>query len=268
MTPVAITFADSKFTRLAAKQKENFNNFGVKHVTVEIEDQSYNIELWLKLLDLTVEAIETYGKIFRVDSEIRLLQDIPSYWTKGNVLFYINRVHNIINTGHMILDRSALPFLTTLKELTVAMIPKNYTGERLPFDDEDASYEAIIKSNISFLPEIIDYNRSDTSSASCTRGIWSTNDTIFIHPFIHNWDVNTHNISSKDMFRNHFRSGGSVKVVDAALLGLEQKNNSNLFWKKIGFSLISDNQFQFEDWIVNPTRSSFKNINYTTEKFI
>lgn len=268
MPIVAITFADSKFTRLAQKQKDNFESFGVKHVTVPMEDQTYGIELWLKLLDLTVEAIETYGRIFRVDSEIRLLQELKFDWYDSNVLFHIDHEANIINTGHMILDRSALPFLSSLKEMTIAMIPPGYSGEALPFDDEDASYEAIKKSGIHYISEIIDYGRSDISEAACTRGSWSTDETIFTHPFIHNWDIANHNISAKMLFRNHFRPLVSARFVDGIVLGLEKKVNSETYWKKFGFAAISEDRFQFEEWIIDPLRSSFRNINYSAEKFI
>ena len=268
MKPVAITFADSKFTLLAQEQKDNFHKFGLEHITIPIEDQTYGIELWIKLLDLTVEAIKTHGKIFRVDAEIRLLQDFPSYWTKGNVLFHIDEEQNIINTGHMILDHSALLFLSKLKEKTIAMIPKDYAGERLPFDDEDASYDAIVESNISYLPEIIDYERNDLSTAAVTRGNWSTKYTIFTHPYIHNWNVTNHNIGSKKLFRDHFRPTDSAIKVDAAIMGLEKKVTSELFWKKLDFEVIGDKRFRYGDWIVNPSKSSYSNVNYNTEKSI
>lgn len=268
MKPVAITFADSKFTLLAQKQKENFNSFGLKHVTVPLEDQAYGIELWIKLLDLTVEAINTHGRIFRVDSEIRLLQELKFDWYDSNVLFHINHPTNIINTGHMILDRSAIPFLNKLKEMTIAMIPKDYSGGALPFDDEDATMEAIQATKMEHIVEIIDYNRTDTSEAACTRGSWSTDETIFTHPFMHNWDIAGHNMSAREIFRNHFRPLVSVSLVDAVLLGLERKTASEGFWKKLGFIPIDNDRFQFEDWIVNPVQSSFRHINHETEKFI
>jgi hypothetical protein len=268
MKPTAITFADSKFTLLAQKQKDNFRAFGVKHVTIPIVDQTYGIDLWLHLLDLTIDAINTHGKIFRVDSEIRLLKELPAKWNNGNVLFHIDRPTNVINTGHMILDKSAIPFLNTVKEMTVAMIPPNYTGEKLLFDDEDVTYEAIQKTKIKYVSEIIDYTRSDTSEAACARGNWSTDDTVFVHPFIHNWDVDTHNMGAKELFRNHFRPGASVRIADAAIMGLEQQTTSEIFWKKLGFIPIDNRQFQFEDWIVIPQQSAFKNVNYRSTKFI
>lgn len=268
MTPVAIAFADSKFTLLAQKQKENFNSFGLKHITVPIEDQVYGIELWIKLLDLTVEAINTHGRIFRVDSEIRLLQELKFDWYDSNVLFHINHPTNIINTGHMILDRSAIPFLNKLKEMTIAMIPKDYSGGALPFDDEDATMEAIQATKMEHIVEIIDYNRTDTSEAACTRGSWSTDETIFIHPFIHNWDVSNHFNLPRELFRNHFRPQVSVGLVDAVLLGIERKTSSEIYWKKLGFSPISDDQFQFEDWIVIPAQSAFRHTQYHSTRFI
>ena len=268
MKPIAITFADSKFTALAQKQQDNFRNFGLKHITIPIEDQTYGIDLWLKLLDLTVDAINTYGKIFRVDAEIRLLKEIPNKWTKGNVLFHVNNPANEINTGHMILDKSAIPFLTTVKELTLAMIPPDYNGDKLAFDDEDSTYEAIQKSKLSYVSEIIDYNRSDTSEAAVTRGSWSTDDTVFIHPFIHNWDVTVHNTSTRELLRNHFRPGASVHIADAVIMGLEKQTASETFWKKLGFVPIDNYRFRFEDWIVFPEQSAFSNVNYKTTKFI
>lgn len=268
MKPVAITFADSKFTLLAQEQKDNFNRHGLEHVTIPIEEQSYNIELWIKLLDLTVEAIEKYGKIFRVDSEIRMIHDFPNFWTKSNVLFHIDHPNNIINTGHMILDHTALRFLAKLKELTVAMIPKDYNGEKLAFDDEDASYEAIVQSDISYLSEIIDYERNDASRAACTRGDWVTPHTIFVHPYMHNWNVSAHNIGAEKLFRDHFRPTEHVIKADAVILGLKKQVTSELFWKKLDFEVIGDKRFRHGNWIVNPSKSSYMHSNYTTEKFI
>lgn len=268
MKPVAITFADSKFTLLAQRQKENFNEFGLKHVIVPIEEQTYGIELWIKLLDLTVEAIVEHGKIFRVDSEIRLLQDLKYDWHDANVLFHIDHPRNIINTGHMILDRSAIPFLQKLRKLTISLIPENYAGEKLPFDDEDATMEAIEATKLEHISEIIDYVRRDTSDAACTRGSWSTDETIFTHPFIHNWDVAEHNISARDLFRNHFRPWVSVGLVDAVIMGIERKNLSESFWKKLSFVPIGGDQFQLDEWIILPAESAFRNTRYKSTKFI
>lgn len=268
MKPIAITFADSKFTLLAQRQQDNFKHYGVKHVIIPIADQTYGIDLWIKLLDLTVDAINTYGKIFRVDSEIRLLKALPPDWNKGNVLFHIDRPTNVINTGHMILDKSALPFLAMVKEMTLAMIPPNYTGDKLAFDDEDVTYEAIQQSKIEYVSELIDYNRNDLSEAACARGSWSTDDTVFTHPFIHNWDVETHNMGAKELFRNHFRPGASVRIADGVMLGLEKQTASETFWKKLGFVPIDNYRFQFEDWIVFPEQSAFSNVNYKSTKFI
>jgi hypothetical protein len=267
MKPVAITFVDEKFKLLAAEQKTNFNKFNIEHVTIPIKNQRYNIFLWIDLLDETISAIKKYGKIFRVDSEIQLLQEIPIEWEiNENTLFFIEPIvrtpwYIAINTGHMILSESAIPFLECLKTMSLSLIPPNYENEKLGFDDEDLTAPALAVTKMPYHREVIEYNRHDESTARCTRGYWYTKHTVITHPFIHNWNTPNHVLSDLMMFRNHFMPNASVKQVDAVLLGMRSKTNSENYWKKFEFEKC-DTYWKKDQWLINPFNSSFSHTDY------
>lgn len=272
MKPVAITFVDEKFELLAAGQKTNFNYFNIEHVTIPIKEQRYNIFLWIDLLDETIAAIGKYGKILRVDSEIRLHQRIPNEWeTNDNVLFFIEPYirypwYIAINTGHMILSESAIPFLECLKTMTLSLIPPNYSNEKLGFDDEDLVAPALAITKVPYFRETIEYNRHDSSTARCTRGSWFTKDTVLTHPFIHNWNKPSHyGLTDEFMFRNHYLPSETVKLVDGVLLGLKNKVTVNGYWKSLGFT--KENEYWKKDqWLIDPLNSSFLHTDYGSFK--
>lgn len=267
MKPVAITFVDDKFKLLAAEQKTNFNHFNIEHVTIPIKNQKYNIFLWMDLLDETIEAIKTYGKIFRVDSEIRMHQAIPQEWEENeNVLFFIEPIirtpwYIAINTGHMILSESAIPFLQCLKEMTIALVPPNYKDEKLGFDDEDLTAPALAVTKTVYHKEVIEYNRHNESTARCTRGYWRTPHTVITHPFMHNWNTPNHVLTDQMMFRNHFLPDQSVTIADAVLLGLRNKTDNVNYWNKLGFSKHGVYRKR-DEWLIHPSTGSYCHISY------
>mgnify|MGYP006277031919 CR=1 FL=1 len=266
----AITFADSKFMRMAQEQSVNFRKFGIDHEIIAIPEQTYGIELWINLLEQTIDQIGKHGKIFRVDSEIRLLKPIPSIWrTSDNVLFFIEPIitnpwYHAINTGHMILSHSSISFLRTLRDMTFALIPPGHSMNRFNFDDEDLAAPAIKISGIEYVKEIIDYDRNDDSHAACTRGDWFTDHTIFTHPFMHNWNTGAHNIEDRQYLRNHFCPNEKTRVIDAVLLGLEKRNTNKNYWAKLGF----DSNLSREGWSIDPVAGSFWHEDYDKPKFI
>lgn len=271
MTPTAVTFVDNKFLPLALKQKENFNSFGINHTIINLSDKKYNFYLWIDLIDETITAIKKYKKIFRVDSEIELLQEMPKSWIDNeNVLFFIHPIfcnpwYVAINTGHMILSESAIPFLECLKTMSLALLPPNYNNEPLNFDDEDLTSPALAVSKISYHKEIIDYDRNDNSTASCTRGLWNTKHTVITHPFLHNWNTAKHHLPDEMLFRNHFCPNESTKIADASLLGIKHKVSSQGYWKSLGFS--KQNQYWKKDqWLIDPLTQSFSHLDYMTFK--
>lgn len=270
MMITAITFVDEKFMPYALEQKQNFNSFGVAHEIIPMSNKKYNIALWMDLIDLTIDAIRKYGKIFRVDAEIRLLQPLPARWyEEENVLFFIEPIittpwYVAINTGHMILSESSIPFLECLKTLTVSLIPPNHNG-LLSFDDEDLTSPALAITNIPYHKEIIEYDRNDTSTAACTRGYWYTPHTIFVHPCMHNWDTVGHNVGDLMVFRNHFAPSESVKIVDGALLGMKNKVGSPGYWKSLGFKE-EGRYWKRDQWLIDPSSRSFSHTDYGTFK--
>ena len=272
----AVTFVDKKFMPLALQQHENFLDFGVKHEINEMPDKTYGIYLWMDLIDATIQAIHKHGRIFRVDSEIRMLKLMPKSWhEQENVLFFIEPVirhpwYVAINTGHMILGESAIPFLTTLKEMTLALIPPDYDGSKLGFDDEDLAAPAMRISNLQYRKEVIDYVRNDDSTASATRGDWYTPHTVFTHPFVHNWELSStkYNQQRPQAFlRSHFSPGSPTKLIDAVLVGLQSRSTSPGYWKSMGF--VQDGAYWYKDgWEFNTMEGKFRPIGETSFKEI
>lgn len=269
---IAITFVDSKFKSQARAQADNFRSFGLQHETISIPEQTYGIDLWLHLFDQTVAAIRKHGRIFRVDAEIRLLQPLPSHWQNNNVLFYIHPIlsdpwYKAINTGHMILDESGIPFLEQLKFLTECLIPPNYNGSKLGFDDEDLSNVAIKLSGIEHVREIIDYERSNHSTAACTRGDWHTEHTIFTHNFMHNWDTPGYHLNEWLFLRNHLMPSEPITKIDAIIMAMKKRVINQGYWKSLGLELVND-MCLVDDWTLCPSEGSFMHANHAGKKYL
>lgn len=273
MTPIGITFVDDKFLPVAQEQQRNFNSFGLEHHIIKINSNSYGIELWTELIDATIDAVRKYGKILKVDAEVRIEKELPKCWLKANnVFFFIEPVitkpyYIALNTGQIILDDSSLCFLHYQKILTESLIPPNYTGQ-LYFDDEDMTAPAIKLSRVQYIKEIIDYERSDSSKARATRGYWKNDNTVLTHPFFHNWNTTNHFIPAKMFFRNHFTPFESVQKVDAALLGLEKGVLANSYWQSIGFEQISNTTWTKDGWYVEPEIRSYWHKEFENKKLI
>jgi hypothetical protein len=165
----------------------------------------------------------------------------------------------------MILSESAIPFLECLKTMTLSLISPNYKNEKLGFDDEDLTAPALAVTKIPYHKEIINYERKDKSTARCTRGYWYTEHTVIVHPFMHNWNTANHGLNDYTMFRNHFMPNQSVKIADAALLGMRSKTNNENYWKKIGFE--KHGQYLKKDnWLVHPSTGSYSHLSYDSFK--
>jgi len=266
----AIAFADSKFIAMAQSQAANFSAFGIDHEIIPIPEQRYDMNLWMYLLDQTIEAVKRHGKIFRVDSEIRLLKPLPHEWHRSrNVLFYIDPIitypwYYPINTGHMILSEDAIPFLELIREMTLSVIPPGYDGHRLEIMDEEFVAPALRLSKLDFLQETIDYVRKDDSTAACVRGEWFTGHTVFTHGFMHNWDNERHDMRPYSFLRDNMFPDKSVKIVDAVIMGLERRITSDNLWTSLGF----DEDRQRDGWYVDPSKGAFWHKDYPNPKII
>lgn len=265
---IGITFADDKFLSVAEEQRINFNKFGIEHHTIKINSANYDMSLWLALIDETILAVRKYGKILKVDSEVRIEKELPKCWLKeSNVFFFIEPMitdpyYIALNTGQMILDESAMQFLHYQKVLTQSLVPPGFTG-KLGIDDEDMTAPAIKLSNVQYLKEVIDYKRSDDSKAKATRGYWKNDNTVLTHPFFHNWNTAYHNIGPREFFRNHFNPSASTEQVDMILKGLEKKIESTKFWNSLGFESGVNG-----DWYINPKESSYWHTAFDTPKIL
>ena len=270
MMPTAITFADDKMQHLAKDQAENFQSFGVQHEIIHLSNvENYGTSLWLQFLDLTAAGIRKHGKIFRVDSEVRLHQSLPSSWIEHeNVLFehwplIKDPWYCPINTGHMILSNSGLGFVETLKECMLAMIPPDGdtlmpgSGEGHYIDDEWPSAIAIRLSKIQYLREQLKQDRRDAQQCAASRGTWVESSTILTHPAIHNWNWIGGGPNSKfseissTFFINHF--DGDLKLAMFIEKLMLAKNDTHAIWKKISDPL-EDGLFSSNGWIFDPRR--------------
>lgn len=272
MIPTAITFVDSKFRHLAEEQQENFLKFNVNHVIVDINEViGYPTELWIKLIDLTRDAIHKYGKVFRVDAEIRMHKSIPQSWIDSdNVLFYFDPLikhpwYVAINTGQMILSNkgNGIEFLDTLKECILATIPPDNdtslsaAGIDQQVEDEWPSAIAIRLSKISHVKEILCCDRNIDVGAKATRGLWTTLETVITHPAIHNWTIPgggkwQGKYFNKVDFVNHFLVNDLKKSNFIANLVIN-RNASKSGWISLGAKIGNDDTYELEGWTFNPT---------------
>ena len=124
--------------------------------------------------------------------------------------------------------------------------------------------------NIQYRKEVIAYVRSDESTATSTRGDWYTPHTVFTHPFIHNWGLSPTYYDPQQprtFLRNHFSPESPTKLVDAVLLGLENRSTSPGYWKSIGFT--QDGIYWYKDgWEFNPSKGEFRPVGETSFKVI
>lgn len=270
--PVAITFADPKMKNIAEEQTKNFNSFGIEHVIYDLENvELYDTALWLKLVDLTVDAIKKYGKVLRLDAEVRIHKPLPNDWlTNENVLFQSLPItkypfYIAINTGQMILSESSLNFWHILKECMLSMIPPDndtslpHSGDGHFIEDEWPSCMAIRLSKIKFKQEYLCYDRRLNANCAANRGLWVESNTILTHPGIHNWEMIGAGQYWKfeelnhQIFINHFAPTKPIKEVEfIAKLMLDRNSNENI-WNKIAIKL-DDNLYKIENWIFNPKK--------------
>ena len=268
--PVAITFADKKMLYLAEQQKENFNSFGIEHIIYSLDDvELYDTALWLKLIDLTVDAINKYDKILRLDAEVRIHKNLSEEWLQSeNVLFQPLPVvkkpfYVAINTGQIILSKSGLKFLHILKECMLSMIPPDndtslpHSGNGNYVEDEWPSCMAIRLSKIKFKQEYLCYDRRLNANCSANRGLWVESNTILTHPGIHNWElIGAGQFWKFDelnygVFINHFNVTRPINEVEFIAKLILNRNSNNNIWNKIAYK-IDDNHYKINDWIFNP----------------
>lgn len=277
MIPTAVTFVDDKMLHLAQEQSENFAKFGVPHEIIHLPNiKDYGTNLWLDLLDLTIEKIRQHKKILRVDAEIRMHQALPQTWLDAdNVLFQPwplvkYPVYVAINTGHMVLSSSGIKFLQTLKECMLAMIPPDMdtrmpaSGEGHHIEDEWPSAIAIRLSGIEYLQEQLCHDRRLNANCAVNRGTWVEPNTVLTHPSIHNWDWIGAGLNTKmaevehQTFTNHFGPDWELKKVDLVAKLLNLKNSNINLWQGLGAEQINDQEIRIEDWLFNPSQGLVK----------
>ena len=279
MDPTIITFVDDKMMPLAEEQAINFNHYGFNHQTMRLgPDVSYGTDLWIDLLDRTKEAIITHGKIMRLDAEVRMHRPLPDSWLAAdNVLFEPYPIvkhpwYIAINTGHMILSESSIPFLDILKECILACIPPDgdtglpASGHGHQIEDEWPSAIALRLSKINYVKERLCHDRRLGAGCAVNRGLWLEPQTVLTHPAIHNWSwygAGLHlkaNEITETMFVNHFAPQADLKkVIMIAELLIRQNGNANL-WRSIGRE-ISGGIYECDGWIFSPSEGKTAPIN-------
>ena len=277
MMPIAVTFVDKKMLQLAHSQSENFSSFNVPHEIIHLPTvQDYGTDLWIRMIDLTIDKIKQHGKIMRVDAEIRMHKSLPNSWLESNnVLFQPwpllkDPFYIAINTGHMILSEDAIPFLETLKECMLAMIPPDgdtslpARGQGCHVEDEWPSGIAIRLSKIRFLQERLCHDRRLHAGCAINRGLWIEDNTILTHPSIHNWDWPGAGLNGimdnfhHSVFVNHFGPTWQVDKVDLVAKLLHMKNSNSNLWNSIGAEFIGDDEIMLEGWNFRPAQGSAK----------
>lgn len=285
MTPTAVTFVDDKMLPLAQEQADNFRSFGVPHEIVHLTDiKDYGTDLWLKLLDLTIEKIKQHGKILRLDAEIRIHKDLPSSWLEAdNVLFQPwplqkDPIYVALNTGHMVLSLSGIGFLETLKECILAMIPPDMDtsmparGESHHIEDEWPSAIAIRLSKIQYLQEQLCHDRRLNANCAVSRGTWIEPNTVLTHPSIHNWDWPGAGLNlvmaevQHTVFLNHFGPTWEIKKVDLIAKLLKLRNSNENLWKGLGAIEIDKDEYVLEGWQFKPAEGLVKPTSATKYK--
>lgn len=264
--PVAITFVDAKMLDIALGQKDNFNSFGIRHEIIRIDDvRAYTTNLWLDLIDLTIDAIHKHGKVMRLDAEVRIHRPLPQHWLdNGNVLFepyplIKEPFYTAINTGQIIFDESGLEFLRILKECMLSMIPPDddttltSMGEGYHVEDELPSCFAIRLSKIKYVKERLKFERRLPLACAANRGTWLDEGTVLTHPAMHNWSWvgggKFHRFDSirDDVFLCHYDGD----IIKGEFLIKMMKSGDGPMWAKITKE-ISRGIYEDGGWIFNP----------------
>ena len=254
---ITVCFTDSKMLKYAKGQHQNFTERGLAHRIYEFPDMEYGMELFIKRIDMTIECLHEYPKSMKLDAEVRLHSDIPVEWEQNeNVLFFkvpdqvkINLGnYTPVNTGQMIVSRSAIPWLTTLRNMLSALIPENTTYEGT-MCDEQLLWSAMRVSPISYYADTIQYIRSDSTIDRCNRGGWVTPHTVLTHPCVHNWNMPDHHSTSNMILRNHF--DGPLWLADAIILGL-RRSAPSIYWNGIG-NQVDEITYEIGNWLIRPS---------------
>lgn len=265
--PVAVTFVDSKMLDIALAQAENFKSFGIKHDIIRIDHvTAYDTNLWLNLIDLTIDAIKTHGKIMRLDAEVRIHRPFPQHWIENsNVLFepyplIKEPLYTAINTGQIILDETGLEFLRILKECMLSMIPPDddtnmpWLGEGFHVEDELPSCFAIRLSKINYVKERLKYERRLPMVCAANRGTWLDEGTVLTHPAMHNWawvgggKFHRFDTIMDDVFLCHYEGDISRGVLLVKLMHAGDGRMWTKITKQVGKGIYEDG-----GWIFNPS---------------
>ena len=248
MNLVAVTMADDKFMDLASEQAKNFKSFGVEHVIVPLPPQTHNRECWINKVRTHIEGVEKYGRVFRVDAEVRLHKEIPIEWTTNeNVLWHFNPPlsEHVAQGGQAIFGKSSLPFLRKLLELLETSKNKEITDELL-------FGPALAATQMEYYQDEMIFQRSDLSRSN--RGSWVNRDTVLTHPFIHTWNVLDRSVEW--YFESHFAPKQSKSYVDAVLLGLKMHlltgYAEDRYWMKLGAEQSRVLRWKLHGWHFTP----------------
>lgn len=262
MKPMVISIVDDKMLPYAEEQRENVKSFGLEHTIIRIPDvESYTPELWVHMFDLTVDAIYEYGKILRLDAEIRLHKPLPEEWIKNDNVFFrpypiTKKPYFIINGGQIILGKSSLEFCRMLKECMLAMVPpgSSLSDTDFHFDDEYPATFAARLSQVEYVQEHLKMDRSFPMKCSVNRGTWLEDSTIMTHPSLHNWTYSNSgmypldNVVPQSVIINHFDGELDVALLVVKLM-MDQKSGS--IWNKLA-EPVRDGWYYVGGWFFNP----------------
>ena len=263
MKPTVITIVDDKMLSYAEEQAENVRSFGLDHTIIRMPDvESYSPELWVHMWDLTMDAIHAYGKIMRLDAEVRLHKSLPVEWIENDNVFFrpypiTKKPYIIINTGQIILGKSSLEFCQMHKECMLAMVPPGSTlkDNDFHFDEEYIATFSIRLSRVNYFQENLKMDRSFPMQCSVNRGTWIEESTIMTHPGIHNWSyINggmypLDNIVHPSIIINHFDGKLEIGMLLVKLM-LEKK--TGLIWNKLA-KHVQDDWYYAGGWYFNPS---------------
>lgn len=276
MLPTVVTYVDAKMMDLAKEQAKNVTQFGLKHEIIEIPAvDEYDTNLWLRFVDLTMDAVKRHGKAMRLDAEVRLHKPLPQRWLDCDNVFFQPwplikyPVYHAMNTGHMIVGQSGLSFLKILRECMIASIPPDgdtkqpIAGHAAHIEEEFCSAIALKLSNVPYIHERLCYDRRLHANCAANRGLWLEENTILTHPTLHNWDwqgsgfdVIPGKIDPRVLI-NHITQDVDARSLDMLLkIMMDRIHNAN-FLKHI-LNQVNETEWQGFGWTFIPSQGLCK----------
>ena len=247
-----------------------------------------NFRIREKIVNIIKET-DPNDRILFLDPECRIHKQIPNEWIDSDkpVVFY--KVEPYQNEISQYRYGQWLPCAVIMQPFFASSSDANWLDwwlkisnamsrpETNDYTPNELFFElAMDYHKIDRIKQTIIYNREWSGKHICTKGTYTTEDTIFTHQSIHaaldneifaaNQKTRDNSILPLTMLHNHFQDYNTIKKVDELML--KEIVDINLWPKETQkIRINTTNWYALENWLFDPHTGRIKYIDYPTIKY-